>query len=134
MVWLCKSDALKSFATAATIGKRDRQGKGMASSILKGYDFDRYLFPGSLMAQAVRGVFSALNGSAPAPGDDNFPDWVLRNAIVGFTLGGYIESLPSSAALSHTKPETTLPQATPQATASALTHSASVICTQSMTS
>lgn len=94
MVWLCKSDALKSLATAATIGKRDRQGKGMASSILKGYDFYRYLLPGSLMAQAFRGVLSALNGSAPAPGDDNFPDWVLRNAIVGLTLGGYIETLP----------------------------------------
>ena len=94
MVWLCKSDALKSLATGRTIAKRDRQGKGLASTALMGYDFYRYLLPGSIMAQAIRAIFSVANGSAPAPDEDGYGEWVLRNAIVALCLGGYIESLP----------------------------------------
>ncbi len=93
-IWLCKSDTLKCLATARTIGIRDRAKGGLASTLLKGYDFYRYLLPGSLMAQAVRGIFSSLNGSAPSPDDEDFPDWCLRNVLVGLTLGGYMESIP----------------------------------------
>lgn len=93
-IWFCKSDALKCLATARTIGIRDRAKGGLASTVLRGFDFYRYLLPGSLMAQAVRGIFSSLNGSAPSPDDEDFPDWCLRNVIVGLTLGGYMESIP----------------------------------------
>lgn len=93
-IWLCKSDTLKCLATARTIGMRDRTKGGLASTVLRGFDFYRYLLPGSLMAQAVRGIFSSLNGSAPALDDEDFPDWCLRNVLVGLTLGGYMESIP----------------------------------------
>ena len=94
MVWLCKSDALKSLATGRTIGRRDRQGKGLASTALMGYDFYRYLLPGSIMAQAIRGIFSVANGNAPAPDEEGYGEWVLRNVVVALCLGGYIESIP----------------------------------------
>ena len=94
MVWLCKSDALKSLATGRTIGRRDRQGKGLASTALMGYDFYRYLLPGSIMAQAIRGIFSVANGNAPAPDEEGYGEWILRNAVVALCLGGYIESIP----------------------------------------
>lgn len=87
-------DALKSLATGRTIGRRDRQGKGLASTALMGYDFYRYLLPGSIMAQAIRAIFSVANGNAPAPDEDGYGEWVLRNAVVALCLGGYMESIP----------------------------------------
>ena len=46
------------------------------------------------MAQAIRGIFSVANGNAPAPDEDGYGEWILRNAVVALCLGGYIESMP----------------------------------------